>query len=37
MDASGVVEEWWDRIQARDPSGAAGLVAEDIVVGWRGV
>lgn len=36
MDASGVVEEWWDRIQARD-SGAADLVTEDIVVGWRGV
>ncbi|MEZ0067221.1 ketosteroid isomerase-like protein [Streptacidiphilus sp. MAP12-20] len=34
MESSGVVEALWDRIQARDWSGVADLVAEDAVVEW---
>ena len=34
MDSSGVVEPPWDRIQARDWSAVACLVAEDVVVEW---
>ncbi|WP_128983945.1 nuclear transport factor 2 family protein [Streptomyces roseicoloratus] len=34
MDASGVVEALWDRMQARDWDGLAELVAEDAVVEW---
>jgi limonene-1,2-epoxide hydrolase len=34
MEPSGVVEALWDRIQARDWSGVANLVAEDVVVEW---
>ncbi|CAM5607755.1 nuclear transport factor 2 family protein [Streptomyces narbonensis] len=34
MEPSGVVEALWDRIQARDWSGVADLVAEDAVVEW---
>ncbi|WP_405902943.1 nuclear transport factor 2 family protein [Streptomyces sp. NBC_00656] len=34
MNPPGVVEELWDRIQARDWPGVADLVAEDVVVEW---
>ncbi|MEV0092615.1 nuclear transport factor 2 family protein [Streptomyces sp. NPDC050738] len=34
MDARGVVEALWERIQARDWAGVADLVAEDAVVEW---
>ncbi|WP_406073407.1 nuclear transport factor 2 family protein [Streptomyces virginiae] len=34
MESSKVVEALWDRIQARDWDGVAGLVAEDAVVEW---
>ncbi|MFF3727548.1 nuclear transport factor 2 family protein [Streptomyces erythrochromogenes] len=34
MESSRVVEALWDRIQARDWDGVAGLIAEDAVVEW---
>ncbi|MFF3000124.1 nuclear transport factor 2 family protein [Streptomyces sp. NPDC057950] len=34
MEPWGVIEALWDRIQARDWSGVADLVAEDVVVEW---
>lgn len=34
MEPPGVVEAWWDRIEARDWSGVADLVAQDVVVEW---
>ncbi|WP_435886121.1 hypothetical protein [Streptomyces erythrochromogenes] len=34
MESSRVVEALWERIQARDWDGVAGLVAEDAVVEW---
>ncbi|WP_046776963.1 nuclear transport factor 2 family protein [Streptomyces yangpuensis] len=34
MEPLRVVEALWDRIQARDWDGVAGLVAEDAVVEW---
>lgn len=34
MDAVGVVEALWGRIQARDWAGVEGLLAEDAVVEW---
>ncbi|MFG2339436.1 nuclear transport factor 2 family protein [Streptomyces yangpuensis] len=34
MESWRVVEALWDRIQARDWDGVAGLVAEDAVVEW---
>jgi ketosteroid isomerase-like protein len=34
MESSKVIEALWDRIQARDWDGVAGLIAEDAVIEW---
>lgn len=34
MDAKGVIEAYWTRMEARDWDGVAALLAEDAVVEW---
>ncbi|MGW2051851.1 nuclear transport factor 2 family protein [Streptomyces sp. NPDC001858] len=34
MEPSEIVQEFWDRMQARDWEGVGGLLADDLVVEW---